>query len=95
MTSDEIIQAYLSHRWPDGLSCPLCRGNAWFTPPEGPHVIEGLPMSLSVDEEPDAWAPPVGVWLCICSGCGFIVPLLEDFVGAAIKTVDIDNGAGI
>jgi len=92
-TAEETIQAYLALKWPYGLLCPLCGAQEWFTTPAGPHVVEGMPTSLDVGS--DAWAPPVGVWLCVCQGCGFVAPLLEDFVSNAIKDVDIHNGAGI
>lgn len=94
-TAEETIQAYLARKWPAGLRCPLCGAQEWFTTPAGPHAIEGMPTPMSLDVEPDAWAPPVGVWLCICQDCGFVAPLLEDFVSDAIKDVDINNGAGI
>ena len=81
MTTSEMLLDYLAQQFgPDGPACPLCGRREWFTPPEGPHSIEGLPMSMS--DEPDGWAPPVGAWLCICAGCGFIAPLLDEFVRA-------------
>ena len=95
MTSEETLRHYLKHQWPNGLTCPLCSNQQWFTPPEGPHVIEGMPMSMSTEEEQEGWAPPVGAWLCICSDCGFVVPLLEDFVSMARKELDSTEDTGI
>ena len=94
-TAEETVQTYLEMKWPNGLSCPLCEGQEWFTTPAGPHVVEGMPTSMAFDAEPCAWAPPVGLWLCVCQNCGFVAPLLEDFVSNVIKNVDINNGAGI
>lgn len=90
-TSDDAVQLYLATQWPDGLKCPLCGATDWFTTPEGPHALEGMPMAVSLYEEPGAWAPPVGVWLVICSSCGFVAPLLDEFVTAEQKDLTSED----
>lgn len=82
-----LIDLYWRERFGTaGVNCPLCRANDWFSPPEGPHSLEGQPEGVSFEnDEPEhvGWAPPVGVWLRICGGCGFVAMMMREFVQEA------------
>ena len=90
MTKKNAALQHIETKWPDGLPCPLCGQQDWFTTPEGPHSIEGLPMAMSLDDGPDGWAPPVAVWLVICGGCGFVAPLLDDIISGEDLTTQAE-----
>lgn len=68
------VETYLKQKWPDGLVCPLCTSTVWTSPPDGPHVLEGQPM------EEAGWMLPVGVFTVICTECGHVILLYDDFV---------------
>jgi len=79
---NEHIEKYLKFKWPDGLVCPLCEETEWASMPDGPHVLEGQPMQL------DGWAPPVGVFVLFCTGCGYVILLFDDIVLAVAQTAE-------
>jgi len=82
------IERYWKKQFPKGRYCPLCGTDDWFSPPEGPHVLEGQPQTPFEQEEQVGWAPPVGVWPRICGDCGFVCLIVDEFVQAYVDDSD-------